>query len=151
GGCRIREGPFMPDSRRDVVGQRRDLGWILSVAIAGAIVRLAFAWQYTAIPLGRYPWVDESSYRSWAQAISRGDWWPVRPFYQDPLYPYWVACLIGIVGSDVTWLRLVSAGLGALTPLVVMWAGRAALGRTEGVLAGFATALYAPLILADGS
>jgi hypothetical protein len=75
----------------------------------------------------------------------------VRPFYQDPLYPYWLACLMGVVGTDVATLRLASAGLGALTPLVVIWAGRIGLGRIEGLLAGWATALYAPLISADGS
>src|SRR5262249_55803085 len=37
------------------------------------------------------------------------------------------------------------------TPLVVTWAGRTGLGRIEGLLAGGATALYGPLIFADGS
>jgi hypothetical protein len=75
----------------------------------------------------------------------------VRPFYQDPLYPYALACLMGVVGSDVAGLRVASAALGTITPLVVTWAGRIGLGRVEGLLAGWATALYAPLIFADGS
>ncbi len=129
----------------------RDAGWLVAIGLTGMVVRLVFAWQYTGQPLGQYPWVDESSYCSWAQAIARGGWWPVRPFYQDPLYPYWLACLMGVVGENVAGLRLVSAGLGAVTPLVVFWAGRVGLGRSEGLLAGWATALYAPLIFADGS
>jgi hypothetical protein len=129
----------------------RDAGWLVAIGFCGAVVRLAFAWQYTRQPLGQYPWVDESSYWTWAQAILRGGWWPVRPFYQDPLYPYWLACLIAVVGPDVASLRVVSAGMGAITPLVVTWAGRIGLGRREGLLAGWMTALYAPLIFADGS
>jgi hypothetical protein len=121
------------------------------IGLTGAVLRLAFAWQYTRQPLGEYAWVDESSYWTWAQAIVQGGWWPVRPFYQDPLYPYWLACLMGVVGPGVAGLRLASAGLGALTPLVVTWAGRIGLGRVEGLLAGWATALYGPLIFAEGS
>jgi hypothetical protein len=141
----------MAELRRSALALRRDAGWLVVIGASGLAVRLAFAWQYTHQPLGQYPWVDESSYWTWAQAILRGGWWPVRPFYQDPLYPYWLACLMGVVGSDVSGLRVASAGLGALTPLVVTWAGRTGLGRTEGLLAGWTTALYGPLIFADGS
>jgi hypothetical protein len=141
----------MVDSRQPDVRSPRDLGWFLAIGLTAASIRLAFAWQYAHQPLGLYPWVDESSYWTWAQAIVNGGWWPIRPFYQDPLYPYWLACLMAFVGTGVADLRIVSAGLGALTPLVVAWAGRIGLGRAEGLVAGWATALYAPLIFSDGS
>lgn len=140
----------MSDLRQPVARFPRDAGWLVAIGLTGAAVRLVYAWQYTDQPLGQYPWVDESSYWSWAQAILRGGWWPVRPFYQDPLYPYWLAGLMAVVGTDVAGLRMASAGLGALTPLVVFWAGRTGLGRSEGLLAGWATAVYGPLIFADG-
>jgi hypothetical protein len=141
----------MPGLTRSNAAWRQDALWLAAIGVSGAAVRLAFGWQYTREPLGRYPWVDEASYWTWAQAILRGGWWPVRPFYQDPLYPYWLACLMGVVGSEVARLRIASAGLGAITPLVVAWAGRIGLGRAEGLVAGWATALYGPLIFADGS
>jgi hypothetical protein len=141
----------MSDPRQPVTTAARDLGWFVAIGVTAALVRLSFAWQYAHQPLGQYAWVDESSYWTWAQAISRGGWWPLRPFYQDPLYPYWLAWLMAVVGTDVATLRVASAGLGAVTPLVVAWVGRAGLGRIEGLLAGWATALYAPLIFADGS
>jgi hypothetical protein len=141
----------MSDPRQSVRSFAQDAGWLVAIGLTGVVLRLVYVWQYTEQPLGHFPWVDESSYWSWAQAIWRGGWWPVRPFYQDPLYPYWLACLMGVVGSDVAGLRMASAGLGALTPLVVFWVGRTGLGRSEGLLAGWATALYGPLIFADGS
>ena len=141
----------MSDPRQSVRRFPRDAGWLVAIGLTGVVLRLVYAWQYTEQPLGHYPWVDESSYWSWAQAILQGGWWPVRPFYQDPLYPYFLACLMGVVGTDVAGLRIASAGLGALTPLVVFWVGRIGLGRSEGLLAAWATALYAPLIFADGS
>jgi hypothetical protein len=148
---KVQEGRLMAKPRLTAPSGQRDVGWLVAIGLCGAVVRLVFAWQYTRDPLGRYAWVDESNYRSWAESILHGGWWPLRPFYQDPLYPYWLACLMGVVGSDVVVLRLVSAGLGALTPMAVAWAGRVGLGRAEGLVAGWAAALYAPLIFADGS
>ena len=141
----------MPELSRPAPGLLRDAGWLVAIGLSGAVLRLAFAWQYTGQPLGRYPWVDESSYCIWAQAILLGGWWPMQPFYQDPLYPYWLSCLMGVVGPDIVNLRLASAGLGASRHWSSTWAGRNGLGRIEGLIAGWATALYAPLVLADGS
>jgi hypothetical protein len=136
---------------RSTAAWRQDALWLAAIGVSGAAARLAFAWQYTREPLGQFPWVDEASYWTWAQAILRGGWWPIRPFYQDPLYPYWLACLMGVVGSEVVRLRIASAALGAITPLVVAWAGRIGVGRAEGLVAGWSTAFYGPLIFADGS
>ena len=141
----------MTDRDSPAVTSAGNAAWYVAIAGVALATRLAFALQYTSQPLGQYPWVDEASYWTWAQAIMNGGWWPIRPFYQDPLYPYWLACLMGVVGIEVARLRIVSAGLGAITPLVVVWAGQAGLGRAEGLLAGAAAALYAPLIFADGS
>jgi hypothetical protein len=58
--------------------------------------------------------------------------------------------LIKLVGAEVAHLRLASAVLGGLTPIVVTWAGRVGLGRIEGILAGLVTAFYGPLVFADG-
>ena len=141
----------MSDPGPPVTRLPRDLGWFVAIGLTAAVVRLGFAWQYAHAPLGQYAWVDEASYWTWAQAILNGGWWPIRPFYQDPLYPYWLACVMAVVGTDVADLRIASAALGAFTPLVVTWAGRVGLGRAEGLLAGWATALYGPLIFVDGS
>ena len=39
---------------------------------------------------------------------------------------------------------------GALTPVVTYWVGRRAFGLAEGILAGFALAIYGPLVFTDG-
>jgi len=121
------------------------------IALVAVFLRVLFAWQYTSHPLGQYPWVDEASYWTWARAISAGQWVPVAPFYQDPLYPYSLAGLMGIVGTSVSTLRLASAALGVLSPLVVGLVGYRAVGRAEGLVAGSLMAVYGPLIFVDGS
>ena len=132
-------------------GVPRDAGWLVAIGLTGAVLRLAFAWQYTGQPLGQFPWVDEASYWSWAQAILQGGWWPVRPFYQDPLYPYWLACLMGVVGTNVAASADGLGRRGSRHTARRLLGGADGLGRAEGLLAAWATALYGPLIFADGS
>jgi hypothetical protein len=113
-------------------------------------LRLAYVRELTNHPIGRGPWVDELAYYLRAREILAGGWLPTRPFYQDPLFPYFLSVLMRILGTDVVTLRFALATLGALTPLTVMWAGRVGLGRAEGIVAGVITAIYGPLIFADG-
>ena len=100
--------------------------------------------------VGQMPWVNEGA--SWAgpRKCTAGHWLPDGPFYQDPLFPYVLGVLSGLVGPDVTRLRIALACMGALTPLAVFWAARRGLGRSEGVVAGLAAAVYGPLIFCDG-
>lgn len=126
-----------------------DVAWAVAIGITGLLLRVLCAWQYAADPLGRFPWIDEQAYWSRARAILAGQLLPDRPFYQDPLYPYLLAALMVVVGDSVAALRVALACLGALTPLVVSRAGKVGLGRAEGLVAGWAAALYGPLILTD--
>jgi 4-amino-4-deoxy-L-arabinose transferase-like glycosyltransferase len=127
-----------------------DLGWPLAIGLIGLLTRLAYAVDFARHPLGRLAWGDEGAYWSRAREILDGAWLPARPFYQDPLYPYLLAGLIRLVGPEVARLRIALACLGALTPVLVYWAGRRGLGRAEGIVAGIAAAAYGPLIFTDG-
>jgi hypothetical protein len=55
----FQEAPSMLDLNRTTREVRRDAGWLLAIGMCGG--RLAFAWQNTRQPHGRYPWVEESS------------------------------------------------------------------------------------------
>jgi hypothetical protein len=117
----------------------------------GLALRLACAWEYSGHPIGKITWVDEDSYWSWARAIRAGQLLPTRPFYQDPLFPYLLAGVMSLLRTDaVRTLRLVLAGIGSLTPVLVFVAGRLGLGRAEGIIAGLAAAVYGPMIFTDG-
>jgi hypothetical protein len=129
--------------------RHRDLCWAVAIGLVGLTLRVACARQFAADPLGRFLWIDEQAYWTRARAILAGHVLPDQPFYQDPLYPYLLAALMVVVGDSVAALRLALACLGALTPLAVLWAGRIGLGRTEGLIAGCAAAVYGPLVLTD--
>jgi hypothetical protein len=129
---------------------RTDLLWLFVISTLGFALRLAYAWQLSRHPYGRFPWVDENAYWTWALAIRDGQWLPRRPFYQDPLFAYLLAGLMGLVGTSFAALRIALACLGSLTPPAVFWAGRIGLGRAEGIVAGLIVALYRPSIFNDG-
>jgi 4-amino-4-deoxy-L-arabinose transferase-like glycosyltransferase len=130
--------------------ERSDIGWIAAIGIVGLGLRLIYVNQYTGHALGRVLYVDEVVYWERAQAILGGNWLPDRPFYQDPLIHYLLAGLMSVVGKEVRALRLALACVGALTPIVTYCAGRRGLGRAEAIIAGFALALYGPLVFTDG-
>jgi len=133
--------------------QRRrlgDVGWGLLIGGIGLLIRLAYARQYAASPIGRMPWVDEAAYWARAREILGGRLLPAEPFYQDPLLAYLLAGLMRVIGTtDVGTLRVAPACVGALTPVAVYGAGRIGLGKAEGVIAGLIAALYGPLVFTD--
>lgn len=122
---------------------------MVGIGLVGLALRLVAAWQFTGHPLGRMAWIDEEAYWERGREILAGRWLPDQPFYQDPLYPYLLAALMAVIGTGLIGLRLALAALGALTPLLVLRAGRRGLGEAEGVVAGWFAALYAPFVFTD--
>src|SRR5690348_13356648 len=86
--------------------------WPVAILIVGLGLRLACVLQFAAHPIGRLPWVDEGAYWTRAMEIAEGAWLPDRPFYQDPLFPYVLAGLMRIFGTEVATLRVALACLG---------------------------------------
>jgi len=119
------------------------------VAVVALAARLPAAWQYGDHPLGRLPWVDEAAYLLRALAIASGQFRPQGPFYQDPLWPYLLAIPARLFGPDLPAIRLAMAAVGSITPVLVWAAGRRALGRAEGLVAGLLAALCGPLVFTD--
>ncbi|AGA30670.1 ArnT family glycosyltransferase [Singulisphaera acidiphila] len=131
-------------------GRVGEIGWPLAIVLLSLVLRVTAVRDFVGHPLGRLPWVDEGAYWTRAQAILNGAWFPDRPFYQDPLYPYLLSGLMRVVGTEVSSLRVALACLGAITPLAVYGAGRLGFGPVEGRVAGLLCATCGPLIFTDG-
>jgi Tfp pilus assembly protein PilF/4-amino-4-deoxy-L-arabinose transferase-like glycosyltransferase len=130
-------------------GRLRPATWPAVFALAlGLRLVCLLEWHRTLLfttPIG-----DARAYLDWARAIAGGDWWGHEAFYQAPLYPYGLALVLRIGGSETWGPRLVQAVLGALACVAV---GRAAVrffDRVTGIAAGVGLALYAPAIYFDG-
>ncbi|MFO8055998.1 MAG: glycosyltransferase family 39 protein, partial [bacterium] len=104
--------------------------------------------QYMDTPLFTVPFTDEESYVNWAKKIVEGK--PVGVFYQDPLYPYFLALVFKITGVPETgmdhpsWLMIrilqVLMGTGAAT--LVFYTARKLAGPAAAAAALLLFSLY---------
>ncbi len=99
------------------------------VFLTALALRLTWVQQFVAHPLGRIPYVDELGYLIKAEDIYHGSWCPEEPFYQDPLLPYLLAVVMGVLGTGIVRIRIALAVIGSLTPPILFYAGRRGLGR----------------------
>ena len=83
---------------------------------------------------------DLGGYDRWATRIVEQGWLGKEIFYQDPLYPYFLAFLYKFAGRDFFWIYTVQAFLGAWTALLLVLLGNRIFSRMTGIVAGL---LYA--------
>lgn len=121
----------------------------LLIFLAALIIRLVYLFEIHNAALFNYLVADAQAYREWAVQIARGDWIGREPFYQAPLYPYFLAVVMKIVGGAPLLLRAAQAVVGASACVLLFHAGRLMFSRTVGILAGAIFALYPPAIFYD--
>jgi tetratricopeptide (TPR) repeat protein len=112
--------------------------------------RLIFLLEIRSFPLFQYPILDMRWHRQWAEQILAGDWMGKEVFFRAPLYPYFLALVMGLGGPGYFWPRLLQSLAGCLTPVLLYRLAeelglrpRAALG------AGLAAAIYPLFIYYD--
>lgn len=125
------------------------LVWLGIGALALA-VRVVYLHQVEGLIFFHHLVGDAKGYDAWARRIAAGDWWGSEPFYQAPLYPYFLAGVYTLLGHDPWLVRVVQCVLGAAACSMVGLAGCSFISRRVGVVAGVMMALYPPGIYFDG-
>jgi 4-amino-4-deoxy-L-arabinose transferase-like glycosyltransferase len=93
---------------------------------------------------------DLGAYDRWARQIVEHGWLGKDIFYQDPLYPYFLALFYKTIGREFFWVYLSQAFLGACISLLLVLLGTRIFNRTAAIFAGLIYALYGPAIYFDG-
>lgn len=123
---------------------------LLVVCCLALLVRLIYIHETRGVPTLHHLVGDAAGYKAWATAIASGAWIGKEPFYQAPLYPYWLAVLqLGGV-SDVATIRLAQSVMGAASAGLLTVAAALHFGRRIGLVSGLMLALYPPAIFFDG-
>jgi thioredoxin-like negative regulator of GroEL len=118
---------------------------ILGVFLLALAVRLAIVFEAADAPYHRFLALDAATYHRIALT---GD--PAEPFWQPPLYPWFLRGLYALAGGPSPLLaRLVQALAGALTAVLTALVARRFAGPGWSAGAGAAVALYAPLATLD--
>src|SRR6185369_5924688 len=96
------------------------------------------------------PLVDGANYFGLARTVAAGHLLGgSEAFWQPPLYPYFLAVLLRIVGERMLPFVTVQAAVGALTCVLVAGIGARLWGSRAGTVAGVLAALYGPLVHFD--
>ncbi|RKY58559.1 MAG: hypothetical protein DRP95_05845, partial [Candidatus Latescibacterota bacterium] len=135
----------------DEFSDMKGLFGLLAVVGVALALRLVYLFQLKGSPFFDVPIVDEKTYLEQAQKIASGELLGGnKPFWQTPLYPYFLALLYRLFGRDFLFLRGASLVLGALSCGLVFLIGREAFGSSVGLLAGFMAAAYGPFLFFEG-
>jgi len=126
------------------VTERASRRWVAGAVVVGTALRVAHVLALRDSPFFTHLVVDPEYYDAWAQRIAAGDWLGDRAFYMDPLYPYVLGTLYGVVRRDLLLARSMNVAFSAGTCLLVARIGRQIGGAAVGALAALGFALYAP-------
>jgi len=127
--------------------------WIAGLLIIGAgalAIRLLHLFSMRATPFFAVLLGDSVVYDTWARNIASGHAAGAGVFYQTPLYPYFLGIIYSVAGHHVFLVRVVQAGLGAASCVLLAMAGRRWFGPRAGWAAGALLAIYPPAIFFDG-
>lgn len=123
--------------------------WVGSLIGAAAFgLRCLYIYQSDASPFFDFPQVDAKTYTEAASRMAveghwRGD---ATPFWQPPLYPYFLGLVFWIFGPDYYIPRLVQAALGTLNCVFIYLLGRRTFSGTLGLAAAGLAAIYGPFL-----
>jgi 4-amino-4-deoxy-L-arabinose transferase-like glycosyltransferase len=106
-------------------------------------LRFAYVALIADEPAVRYPVLDAHAYHGWALEILAGDWLGDRVYYQDPLYPFFLAGLYRVFGPGSLGVLLAQATLDAASVVLLFATGRRIFPAGTALLAGGLAAGYA--------
>jgi 4-amino-4-deoxy-L-arabinose transferase-like glycosyltransferase len=131
-------------------GQRVLVGPFVIFILAFALRIIHIASIYKTSPFFDILPGDLGAYDRWATRIVEEGWLGKDIFYQDPLYPYFLAFFYKIIGRDFFWIYMAQAFLGAVSSMLLVVLGTKVFSRPAGLFAGLLYALYGPAIYFDG-
>ena len=112
---------------------------------AAFAARLIFVWHSRRLPFFFSPIIDAQAYDARArELLTTGI--SDRTFDQPPLYTVFLAANYALFGQGYLAPRIVQCLMGAASCVMVQRLGARLAGPTAGVIAGFAAALYGPLV-----
>ncbi len=126
---------------------RRRTLLIFGLALAVRLMHVAGIWDlvYFDVPL-----VDGINYFNTARLIAGGELLGGNaPFWQPPLYPYFLALLMILFGGGMTPIYATQALIGSLSCVLIERIGTRVFTGRAGLWAGLMAALYGPLIHFD--
>lgn len=140
----------MPEIENQRSKHISEIGIAGLIFLSGLVIRLAYLFRIKENPSFYNLFLDCRSYHEWALKIVSGHWFRADAFYQDPLYPYFLALVYKVFGQDPLAARIVQSIIGSCNGVLIYYAGREFFGQKAGIIAGFISAFYGVFLFFDG-
>ena len=114
-------------------------GAILAFAL---LIGFSSIYQFRESPFSDQPALDEASYVSWADEVAGGEIIGSKVYYQDPLYPYFLALIFTALGKNFLVVRVIHMLMVVASLAMVFWTARKLMGEKPALLATAIMALY---------
>ncbi len=124
--------------------------WPAAIFVCAFVLRAIYVAQVRYTPFFQTLGLDAKFYDRWAREIALGTA-RGEAYFMTPLYPYFLAAIYRLFGRDLLLVRMIQAGLGSLSAVLIFYIGRDVFRRSVGVLSGLVAATYGALIFYDGS
>ena len=140
----------MPKAKCLKARRRSILVQLLILLTVSLVVRLVYLQQISSNPYFHYPIIDAQTYDEMAMRIAAGEEPVPAPFFQPPLYPYFLGLLYALFGRDLYLVRLVQMAMGAASVWLLYLLGGKLFDRRVGFAAALAFALYGTSLFYEG-
>jgi len=122
---------------------------LLIVGIAFA-VRIIYVFQLSTNPFFNYPIVDSETYDRMAVSIADGKDPEIGPFFQPPLYPYFLGLLYAVFTRHLFTIRFLQMLLGVGNVFLTYLLARRLFGEKIALWASIALSLYGTMLFFEG-
>jgi len=119
--------------------------YLLAVVMLGLLLRVGNLIDLANSPFYTRPVIDGRAYDDWAMAVVSNSITPA-PFYQDPLYPYFLAAVYRVFGHSYTAVYVIQLLLGIGLVLLVYDTTRRLFDHRAALSAALVAGIYKPFI-----
>ncbi len=130
--------------------ESRALVWAAGLFTLALALRLIHLVTIRDSPFFSLLYIDPKFFDEWGQRIAAGQWFSDRPFFLDPLYPYFLGAVYTIFGHHYEPVAAIQGFLGAWVPPLLFLASRRWFDTSTAKLAGIMAAIYLPSIYFGG-
>ena len=130
-------------------GGYQEAAFVAGVFLCALVVRLIYLYQIRHSPFFGAPLMDAQDYVNMARTLAAGAWIGDKPFWQPPLYPYFLGVIYALFGPSYYLPRLIQCILGSCNAVLIYLIGRRIFSVPVGLTAAGLISLYAPLLYFD--
>ncbi len=124
--------------------------WLLGIFALGWAVRCVYLFQVRSTPIVQGLSMDSALFERLARQLAAGDWGARDSIFLNEFYQFYLAALYRLLGPEPMPVLALQTFVDALSGVLIAFVGWKAFGRTVGIAAGLAYALYGIAIFYTG-